>query len=137
MARCHIADDSCLLFWRLLRAPVNRCLSGAPLFAPDTRHHGKQQPTPLRSGNGKISRLARSMRVDQAFRLVGIQSRANDTELCARDMMAYNKLASDAMADVVEIRVRNIDQGQVRWSSPLAIRASTTLVSTAPRRKPG
>lgn len=51
------------------------------------------------------------MRMDIAFRLVDLQNRANGTELCARDLVAYNNLAS-AKAQVVEIRFRRIGLGQ-------------------------
>lgn len=34
-----------------------------------------------------------------SFRLVEFQNRANDADVCVRDLMAYVKLASDANAD--------------------------------------
>lgn len=64
------------------------------------------------SGIGKISWLVHSMHANLAFRLIDRQRRANDVELCVRDLMAYNKLASDAKAEAVGIRFRHINLSQ-------------------------
>ena len=44
----------------------------------------------LQSGNGKLAWLVRSSRMDLAFRLVESQTRAQDTDLSVKDLLAYN-----------------------------------------------
>ena len=56
----------------------------------------------LQSGNGKLAWLVRSSRMDLAFRLVESQTRAQDTDLSVKDLLAYKKVVRDAKADSIE-----------------------------------
>ena len=56
----------------------------------------------LQSGNGKLAWLVRSSRMDLAFRLVESQTRAQDTDLSVKDLLAYNKVVRDAKTDSIE-----------------------------------
>ena len=56
----------------------------------------------LQSGNGKLAWLVRSSRMDLAFRLVESQTRAQDTHLAVKDLLAYNKIVRDAKSDSIE-----------------------------------
>ena len=58
----------------------------------------------MRSGNGKISWLVRSSRMDLAFRLVESQTRAVDDELAVKDLLDYNRIVEDARKDKVEVK---------------------------------
>ena len=80
----------------------------------ERRRHKDAPATPrereeLRTGNGKISWLVRSSRMDLAFRLAESQTRANDSELKVKDLIAFNKIVSDAKAATVEIIFRRIN----------------------------
>ena len=63
----------------------------------------------LRSGNGKVSWLVRSTRMDLAFKLVESQTRALDPELKVKDLIAFNSLVTYAKSEVVRIYLQNID----------------------------
>ena len=56
----------------------------------------------LQTGNGKLAWLVRSSRMDLAFRLVESQTRAQDTDLSVKDLLAYNKIVRDAKTDSIE-----------------------------------
>lgn len=86
----------------------------------------------LGSGTGKLSCLVRSVHMGLAFRLVDLQYSAT-VELCAHDLIACNKLASDAVGWVVNIHVGSQQHGSC--GDPRHRRPA--LVSTAPRRRPG
>ncbi|CAK0847357.1 unnamed protein product [Prorocentrum cordatum] len=61
----------------------------------------------LHSGNGQIQWLVRSTRMDLAFRLVGSQARAHDSDL--KVQLDFNKLVSDAKTDHVDITFKKIN----------------------------